>query len=155
MSVNWQELEREAPDFASLAKDEFRRAGMALIGTLRRDGSPRISCVYPCVLDGNLYLGMMWRSRKAVDLLHDARLVLHNAISTNQGDETELILRGQAVEVDDDVTRRRYVAAVPEWGGRRFHLFALDLESAAVVRYEAGRQYVKVWPRGVEFQRSY
>lgn len=153
--MNWRELEAGAPELAALARDEFERTEMALVGTLRRDGSPRISCVYPCVLDGELLLGMMWRSRKAVDLLRDPRLVLRNAICTNRGDEVEVILRGVASEVADDETRARYLDAVPGWGDRRFHLFAVQLETAAVIRYEAGEQYVHVWPLGVDFRRSY
>jgi hypothetical protein len=128
---------------------------MALVGTVRRDGSPRISCVYPYILRGKLYLAMMWRSRKAVDLLRDPRLVLHNAVSTNRGDETEVILRGTAVELEDVESKRRYRAVVPEWGDRKFHLFVVDIESASVVRYEAGTQHVRVWPLGVEFTRLY
>jgi len=153
--MNWRELQEGAPDLAALAREHFERAGMALVGTLRRDGSPRISCIYPYVLEDELLLAMMWRSRKAVDLLRDARLVLHNAISTNRGDEIEVILRGRAVEIGDDESRSRYLAAVPNWGERKFHLFVVDLESAAVVRYEASKQYVKVWPQGVELQRPY
>ena len=98
---------------------------------------------------------MMWRSRKAIDLLRDPRLVLHNAVSTNRGDETEVILRGKAIERGDDASLRRYLAAVPEWGDRRFHLFVVDLESAAIIRYESGTQQVSVWPQGVEFTRPY
>ncbi|TML74011.1 MAG: pyridoxamine 5'-phosphate oxidase family protein [Actinobacteria bacterium] len=153
--MSWQRLAEEAPDIAELARSEFARAGMALIGTLRRDGSPRISCVYPCLFDDALLLGMMWNSRKAIDLLRDPRLVLHNAISSNRGDEVEVVLRGTAIEVQDGETRSAYLAAVPEWSDRRFHLFAMKLAAAAVVRYEAGEQYVKVWPRGVEFRRRY
>ncbi|HEU0248795.1 MAG TPA: pyridoxamine 5'-phosphate oxidase family protein [Gaiellaceae bacterium] len=153
--MNWRDLEVGAPALADLARRQFAEAGMAVVGTLRRDGSPRISCVYPCVLDEELYLGMMWRSRKAIDLLRDPRLVLHNAVSTNRGDETEVILRGKAIERGDDGLLRRYLAAVPEWGDRRFHLFVVDLESAAIIRYESGTQQVSVWPQGVEFTRPY
>ena len=128
---------------------------MAPVGTLRQDGSPRISCVYPHVLDGALLLGMMWRSRKAVDLLRDPRLVLRNAICTNRGDEVEVILRGEAKEVGDADTRTRYLEAVPAWGDRRFHLFAVDLEDAALISYESGEQYVRVWPAGTERRRRY
>ena len=153
--MKWDEFEAGAPDLAALARGEFERHGMALVGTLRKDGSPRISCVLPYVLDGELYLGMMWRSRKAVDLLRDSRLVLHNPISTNQGDEVEISLRGRAVEIDDEKTRRRYVGSLSEWEGRDFQLFSVDIESVGLIRYERGEQHVKVWPRGAEFTRHY
>jgi pyridoxamine 5'-phosphate oxidase-like protein len=156
--MNWAELERGAPDLAATARAEFEASGMALVGTLRKDGSPRISCVDPCVLDGELYLGMMWRSRKALDLLRDPRVVLHNAIATNTGSEVEVSLNGRAVEVLDPGVRQRYFEAVPVWKGweePHFHLFALDLTSGGLVRYEHGEQHVKVWPEGKEFTRRY
>ncbi len=153
--MKWEEFEAGAPELAQLARTEFEQHGMALVGTLRKDGSPRISCVLPYVLDGELYLGMMWRSRKAVDLLRDPRLVLHNPISTNRGNEVEVSVQGRAVEVQDSEIRRRYVENLSEWEGRDFHLFALDIESVGLIRYERGKQHVKVWPRGAEFTRRY
>jgi len=153
--MTWEEFEAGAPELAELARAEFERHRLVLVGTLRKDGSPRISCVLPYVLDGELYLGMMWRSRKAVDLLRDSRLVLHNPISTNQGDEVEISLRGRAVEIDDEKTRRRYVGSLSEWEGRDFQLFSVDIESVGLIRYERGEQHVKVWPAGTEFTRPY
>ncbi len=153
--MKWEEFEAGAPEVAELARTEFERHGMALVGTLRKDGSPRISCVLPLVLDGELLLGMMWRSRKAVDLQRDSRLVLHNPISTNRGDEIEVSLQGRAVEVQAPEVRRRYIENLSEWEGRDFHLFSVDIESVGLIRYERGEQHVKVWPRGAEFTRPY
>jgi hypothetical protein len=154
--VTWADLERGAPDLAALARDEFARSGMALIGTLCRDGSPRISNVEPVIADGELYLGMMWRSRKAVDLLRNPRLVLRNAVCTNRGDEVELIIRGHAVARDDATSREHYLASSDaSWGKRQFHLFSVEIESAALIKYGGGKQRVKVWPRGTEFERKY
>jgi hypothetical protein len=31
----------------------------------------------------------------------------------------------------------------------------VDVESAAIVQYEAGEQFVTVWPSGVERRRTY
>jgi hypothetical protein len=154
--VTWADLEREAPDLAAIARDEFARSGMALVGTLRRDGSPRISNVEPVVADGELYLGMMWQSRKAVDLMRDPRLVVRNAVCTNRGDEVELIISGRAVPREDGTGRERYLASSDaSWGKRPFHLFTVEIESAALIRYDAGKQHVKVWPRGADFTRTY
>jgi hypothetical protein len=155
--VRWEELETDAPDLADAVRKEFERAGMALVGTLRKDGSPRISCVEPCIVEGALYLGMMWRSRKAVDLLRDPRLVLHNAVSTNRGDELEIAVNGRAVEIRDPDARRRYAEAVQRtaWDGSPFHLFAVEIDSVGLVKYERGEQLVRVWPAGTEFRRRY
>lgn len=156
--MTWEEFEAGAPEMAASGREQFEQSGVVLIGTLRRDGSPRISCVEPCILDGDLYLGMMWRSRKAVDLLRDPRLVVHNAICSNTGDEVEFILRGRAIDIHDPELRRRYVEAVAErtsWKEPHFHLFSIDIDSAALIKHERGEQSVKVWPQGIQFRRPY
>jgi hypothetical protein len=153
--MRWEKFESGAPELAGLARAEFERYGMALVATLRKDGSPRISSVLPHVLEGELYLGMMWRSRKAVDLLRDPRLVLRNPVCSNRGDEVELSLHGRAVDSGDERLRRRYVQDLPEWSERDFHLFSVDIESVGLIQYEGGEQHVKVWPRGTEFRRRY
>jgi predicted pyridoxine 5'-phosphate oxidase superfamily flavin-nucleotide-binding protein len=152
----WQTFERSVPDLAKFAREQFEESRLALIGTIRSDGTPRISCIEPYILDGTLYLGMMWQSRKALDLLRDPRMVLRNAICTNTGDEVEISLRGQVVEIRDLEVRRRYVeASETAWKEPHFHLFAVEVESAALVRYGGGQQSVKLWPQNREFKRPY
>lgn len=154
--MRWAELEQGAPDLATIAREEFACSGMALVGTLRKDGSPRISSVEPVIVEGELYLGMMWRSRKAVDLLRDPRLVLRNAVCTNKGNEIELIVRGRAADAQDEASRAKYLqTSEASWGDSPFHLFAVEIESAALIRYSGGLQQVKVWPHGTEFTRRY
>jgi hypothetical protein len=156
--MKWQQFEAGAPDLAAFARQELGRNRVMLIGTVRKDGSPRISLVEPWILDGDLYLGMMWQSVKALDLLRDPRFVLHNAICSSTGQETEISLRGRAIEVRDAELRAKYVLAVAEritWKEPHFHLFTLDIKSAAVVKYEAGEQSVMMWPQGKQFRRPY
>jgi hypothetical protein len=69
--MRWKEFAEACPEFADPAADRFRKDELVMLGTLRRDGWPRIS---PCEVDvvaGHLFLGMMWRSPKALDLLRD------------------------------------------------------------------------------------
>jgi hypothetical protein len=131
-----------------------------LVGTIRKDSSPRICMIAPFILDGELYLGMMWRSRKAIDLLRDPRLVLHNAVCSASGQEGEIRIRGRALEIQDPELRRKYIAAVAErrrWREPHLHLFSLDIESASLIEYDVaqGMQAVQLWPQGSEFKRSY
>jgi hypothetical protein len=145
--MTWQRFATDAPEMAELGKQLLEQNGVAVLGTIRADGSPRISSIEPFILDGQLYLGMMWRSRKALDLLRDSRLVLRNAICTSTGDEAEIVLRGRAVDIHDGEERGRYrdaVAAQIAWTEPRFHLFAVDIESAALIKYGRGEQAVKL-----------
>jgi hypothetical protein len=48
-----------------VADDRLIAPGVLLVVTIRRDGTPRVSPVEPLVLDGDLWLSMMWQSRKA------------------------------------------------------------------------------------------
>jgi len=156
--VRWAEFATGAPEMAALGREQLELRGVVLIATVRRDGSPRISGAEAVTLEGDLYLGMMWRSRKAIDLRRDPRLVIHNPICSNAGDEVEFSLKGRAIEVHDAELRRRFVEAVAEtttWKEPHFHLFTIDIHSAAVVKYERGEQLVKVWPGGPERRRRY
>ena len=156
--ARWRTFEAEDPLMAAFAREQFEQSAVALVGTIRSDGSPRISSVQPSVVGGDLYLGMMWRSRKALDLVRDPRMVLRNAICTNTGNERELTLRGRANDVRDPEARRRFVAAVSAttaWHEPDFHLFAVDILGGALVEYGGGEQTVRLWPQRREFRRRY
>lgn len=51
--------------------------------------------------------------------------------------------------------RRRHRSERTSWQEPQFHLFALDIESASLIEYGHGEQFVKVWPPGKEFKRPY
>ena len=75
--ASWGEFVGADPAFGHLAQERIERDGLVLVGTLRRNGWPRISPVEPLIVDGRLYLGMMSQSRKALDLRRDPRCVVH------------------------------------------------------------------------------
>lgn len=150
--MNWGEFKHDAPELAALAEERFDRTGLVLLGTLRKNGWPRISPVEPLIVDGRLYLGMMWQSRKAVDLLRDPRCTVHSTVSHREGSEGEFKLYGRALDVQDSLARRRYRQALYEkigWGPGEeedFHLFSVDVESAAFSIIEDGERWVrKIW----------
>ncbi len=55
----WRDLELGAPRLASLAMASLDATRVALLGTLRRDGSPRISPIEPYRVGGQLLIGVM------------------------------------------------------------------------------------------------
>ena len=111
-----------------------------MLGTLRADGWPRIS---PCELDfaaGHLILGMMWQSRKALDLLRDPRCVLHTCTTDRMGTEGDAKLYGRALDVQDPELRQIYRDTVKErigWAPDEpdFHAFSIDVESAGFITF--------------------
>jgi len=147
--MNWEGFTAAAPQLAELAEARFRKDGLCLVGTLRRDGSPRIS---PCELDfasGELLLGMMCRSRKAVDLLRDPRIVVHSVTSDREGTEGDMKLYGRAIDVSAPDVRQSYRDAIKARIGwapdePEYHLFALDVESAGYTVF-GDERYALAW----------
>ena len=158
--MDWSELERLQPGLAALGRRRLLEPGVVLVATIRGDGTPRISPVEPFVLDGVLWLSMLWQSRKAADLLRDPRILVHSVVTSRDGGEGEFKIRGTARAERDPELWRRYAAAVaaslgwsPEPG--RFHLFAIGIGEVTFIRYDVatGDQHVARWPPPREFIR--
>jgi len=155
--MRWDEFAAACPELAQLGEDRFRERELCLVGTLRRNGWPRISPVEPEFVDGELMLGMMWRSPKALDLLRDPRLVVHSVVSSRLGSEGDFKLYGRAVSVDAPDRRGAYRAAIKariDWepDEPNYHVFAVDVVSAGFVTF-AGPRYGLAWEAGGELRR--
>jgi nitroimidazol reductase NimA-like FMN-containing flavoprotein (pyridoxamine 5'-phosphate oxidase superfamily) len=138
--ATWAEFQAGRPTLAAKGEERFDRSGLILLGTIRADGRPRISPVEPVITDGELYLGMMWQSRKAVDLLRDPRCLVHNTVTDRDGKEGEFKAYGRARVVDDADDRERYCQALfakidwrPE--GEEWHLFAIDIDEVVYQQF--------------------
>lgn len=119
--VNWAEFEREAAGLGSDVRRLIERFGFALVGTVRRDGTPRISPVETHLVGDELTLVMLPRTRKAADLRRDDRIVLQSPI-TNAGDPgAEFKLRGRVVVIEDRGQREATATAVQSDSGWRPH----------------------------------
>jgi hypothetical protein len=158
--MDWSDLERRQPRLAELGRQRLIDPGVVLVGTIRRDGTPRLSPVEPWIMDGTLWLSMMLRSTKAADLLRDPRILVHNAVSNRDGHDGEFKLRGTAREEPDATVQRQYageVAASLGWNPvpGKFHLFEIGFSDVTYVRYDGptGDQYVAQWPPAREYVR--
>ena len=134
--MTWQEFAQQDPELAALGEERLDRNGLVMLATLRKNGRPRISPVEPMFFNGQLYLGMMWRSQKTLDLLRDPRCSVHNAVSDRHGSEREFKVYGRAVEVTDPGERKEYIEAMCKkidapLAQQEFHCFAVDIDSAA------------------------
>src|SRR5437879_1497384 len=101
--ISWHELEAAAPAIAQPGRQRLELSRVALLGTLRKDGSPRISPVEPYLTQGHLLFGAISWSLKRRDLVRDPRCVLHSAISDPDSGEGELKLYGRATEADEQI----------------------------------------------------
>jgi len=151
--ATWQQFRDEAPEMAAVADDRLQETGLVLVGTLRSDGWPRISPDEPVVMDGVLYLGMMYRSTKSLDLRRDNRVLVHTVVSDRGGKEGEVKVYGRVRFVDEADERQRYCDALFAQIGWKpagdFDLFAVDIDSAVVQRFESdGLQTTSLWRPG-------
>lgn len=92
--MRWADLEAGAPALGELGRHRLIDPGVLIVVTVRRDGTPRLSPVEPFVLDGELWLSMMWRSLKALDLLRDPRVLVHSVVTSPEGKDGEMKVRG-------------------------------------------------------------
>lgn len=147
--MRWDEFERGCPEIAAIARERFHRDQLVMLATIRGDGSPRIN---PCEVDfavGRLFLGMMWRSKKALDLLRDPRIVVHSVTCDRSGTDGDVKLYGRVLDERQPEVRyafREAIRARIDWAPDEpeFHLFSLDVESAAYIVFgESG--YAIAW----------
>ena len=144
--ATWQEFAAADPDFTALVRRCFAVRKHATLATLRRDGSPRISGTeVEFADDGEVYLGMMPASVKALDLRRDPRLALHSPTEDAPDSDPgswigEAKIGGRGVEVTDPT------------GADEAHRFRIDVTEVVHTSVENDVLVIRSWHpgRGVE-----
>ncbi|MGC3000165.1 pyridoxamine 5'-phosphate oxidase family protein [Streptomyces sp. G35A] len=148
MNTNWEAFTAAEPEFARTVEERFGAYTHHILATLRRDGSPRTTGLEVRFLNGELWLGMMPHSLKALDLRRDPRF----ALQANPGEGTgmgggDVRISGRAIEVEDAGTRSRYAEEVKP--PKRFHLFRTELTEVVRTSVEDDTYLVvQVWKPG-------
>jgi hypothetical protein len=153
----WRDLELGAPRLAMLAMVSLNTARVALLGTLRRDGSPRISPIEPYLVEGQLLIGAMAWSRKAADLRRDPRYVLHSAITGPDSGEGEFKLYGSAVQAPEQLRLAAAEAWWSSWPSDKAIVLALHIDQAVFVGWdtEQGMMTVDRWSSQDGYSQSH
>jgi hypothetical protein len=150
MTYSWADFRAAEPDFAAAVQTRFGRFRHHVLGTIRADGSPRLTGVEGDFRDDELWLGLMYGSRKAMDLRRDPHFSLH--ANPGPGDDMaggDVRVSGRALEVTDQQELVRYAAGAPDGGlPERFHLFRADLTEAVRVRVAGDHLVVDTWRPG-------
>lgn len=146
----WEELERAAPEISAHGRELIERFQFVLVGTLTKDGSPRITPVEAYIVDGHLVANMIPRSLKALDLLRDPRVYVHAPVTAKEG-SPEFKLAGRAAALEDETLRRKLDDLFWEMIQWRpapdSHYFELLAERAAYVTYDDGQHSIR-WRAG-------
>ena len=138
--MRWDAFEDACPEIAGLARERFALNQLVMLGTIRRDGSPRVS---PCECDfgaGRLFVSMLWRSMKALDLFRDPRVVVHSVTSNKDGTDGDVKIYGRAIEERAPEVRAAFREAIRvrmNWAPEEpsYHCFSVDVTGAGFLRF--------------------
>jgi len=132
--ARWEDVEREAPEVAGDLARWFGARTHHMLATVRADGSPRISGTEVLLAFGDLWLGSMWRSPKARDLIRDGRYALHSGSDDPPDWAGDAKVAGRAEEITDPRRIAAVMATRPggevEPAPARFHMFRLEIAEA-------------------------
>jgi general stress protein 26 len=136
--MRWADVATRNPELAALGEKKLGAPGVVLLGTIRRDGSPRVSPVNPHFWDGELWLSLATWSHKANDAARDARVVVHSTVVNRDGSDGEYKVRGRAVLEEDRAVYDRFAQALVErygWGPdvNTIRLFKLDVDDITFI----------------------
>jgi hypothetical protein len=155
--TTWGDFAREAPDLAQGVQARFEVTGLALVATLRADGSPRISGWEPLFADGQLWLGSMPGSRKNADVRRDRRLTLHNATTDRNAEAGDASISGAAVEITDEATKASYAVAFEQANDQPvptpFDLFRVEPSRVSMLSPGGDHLVIEWWRPGAGVQR--
>lgn len=118
----------------------------AVMATLRRDGSPRLSGIEAPIRDGHLWLGMMPDSLKVADLQREPRFSLYSSPDTEELLLGDARIDGRAVvatpgEVDLFITGHRMPIDDP----KVMVLFTAHISRATLTRVEGQESVIDTW----------
>ena len=148
--TSWRDFAAAEPDLARRVEALLETQKHMTLATLRRDGSPRISGTEAQIVEGELTLGMMPGSLKALDLLRDPRLALHSPTVDPPPDDPgawvgDAKVAGLAVEIVD------------KEAGDSSHRFRVDITEVVMttVGSPADHLVIESWhpARGLEIRR--
>ncbi len=149
--LTWAEFEDAAPEIAANGRELIERFQFVLVGTLTRDGSPRVTPVEAYIIDGHLLVNMIPRSLKARDLLRDPRVYVHGPVTSKEG-SPEFKLAGRAEVLENQELRTKLDNLFWEMIKWRplpdSHYFELLAERAAWVTYGEDTQQSIRWRVG-------
>ncbi|HEX9992074.1 MAG TPA: pyridoxamine 5'-phosphate oxidase family protein [Acidimicrobiales bacterium] len=154
--ASWNDLAAAAPDLAERTMARFRATGLAILATIRRDGSPRLTGIEVTFRDGDLWLGMMDGSLKALDLRRDPRLALHAATVDKEVRDGDAKVAGRAVEVLDEDVKARFLEHVEAENGQAppgpYHLFRVDVSEVSFLRPAGDHLVIETWTEGGRYR---
>jgi hypothetical protein len=150
MTTTWSDFEEQAPELAGLVRSRFEATGLGFLATLRADGSPRISGIEPLVGPHDVWLGMMPRSLKALDLRRDPRCSLHAASIDKAVTDGDARISGRAIEHLSEEALAAGRQAFAEATGQAppsgpMHVFSVDITEVMFLQPAHDHLVIRSW----------
>jgi Pyridoxamine 5'-phosphate oxidase len=157
LMASFADVEIVQPDLAERVRAILSSTTNAVLGTIRRDGSPRLSGADPYFHDGELRIWSMPRARKGQDLRRDPRVALHSIpwdsrkLRDGAADvgAADAKVSGTAVLVSDSGERSGFRAWLESERGfeppQDWDLFTIDIDALTVISVEDGQLVVDRW----------
>lgn len=156
--TTWTQFNASEPELAARALAILTSTTNGVLGTIRRDGTPRLSGIDPFIAHGELWIGSMPGARKGADLKRDPRMALHGipweSRKVREGaqdpGEGDVKLTGRAVLATEDDKRASFAAFTAERGFEPPEIdtsdaFRIDLETVVVVSMVDDQLVIDRW----------
>jgi len=149
--VRWEDLEARVPDLAAAIRERFQAHRHHTLATLRKDGAPRISGTEVGFADGDISLGMMPGSVKALDLQRDPRMAVHS----HSEDPPEDLAEANRWSGDAKLAGRAVAIPRPDTPGPPGSFFRIDIEEAVVTRVGTPPDHLVIesWHEDIGYRR--
>jgi uncharacterized protein len=132
--ASWEAFAADAPRLAAHIRARFEANLHHVIGTVRPNGSPRLSGTEVMFGPDGVGLGMMAGSRKLADVRRDARVEIHSAPLEEDLAAGDAKLAGRLIEVAD-----------PEPAHPGAGSFGLLIDRVSLVRVDADELVIASW----------
>lgn len=151
----WSEFCSAAPLISTIFERRHAATGqLCLLGTIRADGSPRVSPMEPVLFEDALWIVGMPHTRKFDDLASDPRFCLHTATVDTMVGDGDAKLFGTVTDVGDLELQRRFADDLFERTGFDIrgetfdHFYRADITSASAVEVIDDHMDVHIWKAG-------
>lgn len=132
MGASWHQFAEDAPQLAETVKGRFAANLHHVLGTVRPDGSPRLSGTEVQIGSEHVRLGMMVASQKLHDVERDPRIELHSAPIDPELRAGDARIRGRVV----------YEEPAEDTEGS---MFVVDIEAVSLVEVDGEELVLTVW----------
>ena len=157
LMASFADIENVEPDLADRVRAILSSTTNAVLGTIRRDGSPRLSGADPYFHDGQLRIWSMPLARKGQDMRRDPRVAVHSIpwdsrrLREGAADVglADAKVSGTAVLVSDGDERSAFRAWLKSERGfdppDDWDLFTIDINALTVIAVDNGQLFVDRW----------